>query len=79
MIHRHLSRIKAPVAVAALLSSLMAGGAAAQTVLKIGYTPPKDSHYGVGAATFCDEIEKGTQGRYKSSSSRRRHSAASAR
>ena len=64
MIHRHLSRIAAPVAVAALLS-LTAGGAAAQTVLKIGYTPPKDSHYGVGATTFCDEIDKGTQGRYK--------------
>jgi tripartite ATP-independent transporter DctP family solute receptor len=64
MFHRHLSRLKAPVAVAALLT-LTAGGVAAQTVLKIGYTPPKDSHYGIGAATFCDEIEKGTQGRYK--------------
>jgi TRAP-type transport system periplasmic protein len=64
MIHRHLSRLAAPAAVAALLT-LTAGVAAAQTVLKIGYTPPKDSHYGVGATTFCDEIEKGTQGRYK--------------
>ena len=64
MFHRHLSRIAAPAAVAALLT-LTAGVAAAQTVLKIGYTPPKDSHYGVGATTFCDEIEKGTQARYK--------------
>jgi len=38
--------------------------AAAQTVLKIGYTPPKDSHYGVGATVFCDEIAKGTANRY---------------
>jgi len=53
-----------PAAVAALLA-LAAGAASAQTVLKIGYTPPKDSHYWVGATTFCDEIEKGTQGRYK--------------
>jgi tripartite ATP-independent transporter DctP family solute receptor len=50
--------------VAATLLTL-AGGAMAQTVLKIGYTPPKDSHYWVGATTFCDEVEKGTQGRYK--------------
>ncbi len=45
--------------------SLAALGAQAQTVLKIGYTVPKESHYGVGATVFCDEIEKGTQGRYK--------------
>lgn len=43
----------------------LASAAGAQTVLKIGYTPPKDSHYWVGSTTFCDEIEKGTQGRYK--------------
>ena len=47
------------------LAALAAGSAGAQTILKIGYTPPKDSHYGVGASTFCDEVEKGTQGRYK--------------
>ena len=40
-----------PAAVAALLA-LAAGAASAQTVLKIGYTPPKDSHYWVGATTF---------------------------
>ena len=37
----------------------------AQTVLKIGYTPAATSHYGVGSTVLCDEIEKGTQGRYK--------------
>ena len=39
--------------------------AGAQTVLKIGYTPAASSHYGVGTQVLCDEIEKGTQGRYK--------------
>lgn len=51
------------LAVAAL--ALAAGAAQAQTVLKIGYATAKDSHYGVGSTTFCDEIEKGTAGRYK--------------
>ena len=37
----------------------------AQTTLKIGYTPAANSHYGVGTQVLCDEIEKGTQGRYK--------------
>ena len=45
--------------------ALLAGAASAQTVLKIGYATSKESHYGVGATVFCDEIEKGTQGRYK--------------
>ena len=49
--------------VAALL--LAAGAASAQTVLKIGYSTSKDSHYGVGSTAFCDEVEKNTQGRYK--------------
>ena len=40
-------------------------GAQAQTVLKIGYPTAKESHYGVGSTVFCDEIEKGTAGRYK--------------
>jgi len=53
------------LATLAALVALAAGTATAQTVLKIGYTPPKDSHYGVGATTFCDEVEKGTQARYK--------------
>jgi TRAP-type transport system periplasmic protein len=42
-----------------------AGAGSAQTVLKIGYSVPKESHYGAGASSFCDEIEKGTQARYK--------------
>lgn len=37
----------------------------AQTILKIGYATNKESHYGVGSTVFCDEVEKGTQGRYK--------------
>jgi len=40
-------------------------GVQAQTILKIGYATNKESHYGVGSTVFCDEIEKGTQGRYK--------------
>ncbi|HEX6362886.1 MAG TPA: TRAP transporter substrate-binding protein [Albitalea sp.] len=52
-------------AAAAAVLTLAAGAAGAQTVLKIGYTPPRDSHYWVGSTTFCDEVEKGTQGRYK--------------
>jgi tripartite ATP-independent transporter DctP family solute receptor len=54
----------APTAVAVALAAL-AGAAGAQTVLKIGYATAKDSHYGVGSTVFCDEVEKGTQGRYK--------------
>jgi tripartite ATP-independent transporter DctP family solute receptor len=61
MSHRFTPRLAA----LATLLALAAGTAGAQTVLKIGYTPPKDSHYWVGATTFCDEVEKGTQGRYK--------------
>ena len=60
MTHRSSIRIAALATLMAL-----AGTAGAQTILKIGYTPPKDSHYGVGATTFCDEVEKGTLGRYK--------------
>lgn len=42
----------------------LAGAASAQTVLKIGYPTSKESHYGVGVVTFCDEIAKGTANRY---------------
>ena len=47
--------------------TLMTGFAAtqAQTVLKIGYATTKESHYGVGSSTFCEEVEKNTQARYK--------------
>ncbi|WP_239478330.1 MULTISPECIES: TRAP transporter substrate-binding protein [unclassified Hydrogenophaga] len=48
---------------AALLAA--ATGAQAQTVLKIGYATSPTSHYGVGSTVFCEEMEKGTQGRYK--------------
>ena len=47
---------------AALLA--LSAAASAQTVLKIGYATTKESHYGVGATTFCDEIAKGTANRY---------------
>jgi len=51
------------IALAAALLAL-AGAASAQTVLKIGYATTKESHYGVGATVFCDEIAKGTSNRY---------------
>jgi tripartite ATP-independent transporter DctP family solute receptor len=47
------------------LAWAMALPAMAQTVLKIGYATTQTSHYGVGTSVFCDEVEKGTQGRYK--------------
>ena len=37
----------------------------AQTALKIGWTNAIDSHYGIMATTFNDEIAKRTDGRYK--------------
>ena len=51
-----------------LALGLLLGGTGvsmAQTVLKIGYATSATSHYGVGTTAFCDDIEKGTQGRYK--------------
>jgi tripartite ATP-independent transporter DctP family solute receptor len=53
-----------PVALAAALLAT-AGAVQAQTVLKIGYATSATSHYGVGSTVFCEEMEKGTQGRYK--------------
>ena len=53
------------VLVALGLLSGLTGAAMAQTVLKIGYATSATSHYGVGSTAFCDDIEKGTQGRYK--------------
>ena len=47
------------------VTTALALPAMAQTVLKIGYATNQTSHYGVGSTVFCDEIEKGTQGRYK--------------
>ena len=43
----------------------LAGAAHAQTVMKISYSTSINSHYGVGSVAFCDEVERGTQGRYK--------------
>jgi tripartite ATP-independent transporter DctP family solute receptor len=54
-----------PTLAALAVALLTAGAAQAQTVLKIGYATTKESHYGVGSTVFCDEVEKGTQGRYK--------------
>ncbi len=53
-----------PLALAAVLAAA-ATGAQAQTILKIGYATSATSHYGVGSTVFCEEMEKGTQGRYK--------------
>ncbi len=59
------SRFPLRAACIAALALSASAGALAQTVLKIGYTPAKDSHYWVGATTFCAEVEKHTQNRYK--------------
>ena len=50
---------------AAGLAAACLCAAQAQTVVKIGYATTATSHYGVGTNTFCEEIDKGTQGRYK--------------
>jgi TRAP-type transport system periplasmic protein len=47
---------------AALL--LCASAPFAQTVIKMGYANTKESHLGVGATTFCDEVQARTAGRY---------------
>ena len=52
------------LAMSALLLSGAIGAVQAQTVLKIGYATSPTSHYGVGTTVFCEEIEKGTSGRY---------------
>jgi tripartite ATP-independent transporter DctP family solute receptor len=57
-------KLKQLVALVTTGVGLMAA-AQAQTVLKIGYATSPQSHYGVGSTVFCDEVEKGTQGRYK--------------
>ncbi|MDM0041650.1 TRAP transporter substrate-binding protein [Variovorax sp. J22G21] len=53
------------IAAACLSLALSAGACAQTTTLKIGYATSKESHYGVGSTVFCDEVEKGTQGRFK--------------
>ena len=57
-----MSRFTTPLIAAALVG--LGSAASAQTVLKIGYPTSKESHYGVGANTFCEEIAKGTANRY---------------
>jgi TRAP-type transport system periplasmic protein len=49
---------------AVIVVSLSAAPALAQITLKIGYANTKESHLGVGATTFCDEIQQRTAGRY---------------
>jgi tripartite ATP-independent transporter DctP family solute receptor len=44
--------------------SVAAFSVQSQTLLKIGYATSPASHYGVGTTVFCEEIQKGTQGRY---------------
>jgi tripartite ATP-independent transporter DctP family solute receptor len=53
------------IATLALLGLGYACSAGAQTVMKISYSTAINSHYGMGSVAFCDEVEKGTQGRYK--------------
>lgn len=55
-------RLSFAVALAATLT--WSAHANAQTTIKIGYPTARDSHYGVGAQTFCDEVEKRTSKRY---------------
>lgn len=56
---------KSTALAAAFVALGLTASVQAQTVLKIGYATSKESHYGVGSTVFCDEVEKGTQGRYK--------------
>lgn len=60
---KHALKLLATALGSALLFA--AAPAQAQTVLKIGHTQAKGSHYDVGTTVFCDEVEKGTAGRYK--------------
>lgn len=59
--------MKARQFTAFLLIALGLGSTAvqAQTVLKVGYTATNDSHYGVAANVFGEELAKRTGGRYK--------------
>ena len=57
-----ISNLLKPLALSAVLAT---SGLQAQTVLKLGYATTATSHYGVGSTAFCEDIEKGTQGRYK--------------
>lgn len=55
-------------AAAALLGMVMFGGAAVAAdpvTLKLGYSLPATSHYGVGAQAFADALAEKTDGRFK--------------
>jgi len=58
-----LSRLS--LATAAALAALFAQSAAAQTTIRISHATPATSHYGVGTQTFCSEVEKRTDGRFR--------------
>ena len=58
-----MSMQKTALAAAVLIS--LSAAAQAQTVLKIGHVLAKGSHYDIGANRFCEELDKGTAGRYK--------------
>ena len=58
-------KLNSSLALAALGLSVGFGAAAQTTTLKIGYATTQASHYGVGSTVFCEDVEKGTQGRYK--------------
>ncbi len=60
-----LPRAALAAAIALAMGSAAGVAQAQTTTLKIGYATSKESHYGVGSTVFCDEVEKGTQGRYK--------------
>jgi TRAP-type transport system periplasmic protein len=57
--------MKAKVLMGLVGALSVAAPVVAQTTLKIGYAVVRDSHYGVGANVFCEDIEKTTAGRYK--------------
>lgn len=50
---------------ATLLALGFAGTAAAQTTIRISHATPATSHYGAGTQTFCAEVEKRTNNRFK--------------
>jgi tripartite ATP-independent transporter DctP family solute receptor len=62
---KQMKATRMAVGVLAGVGLAVAMTAQAQTALRIGWTNAIDSHYGVAATTFNDEIVKRTNGRYK--------------
>ncbi len=60
-----LPRLACPVVAAIVLSALPFASATAQETLKMSLAIAQNSHYGVAADVFAQEIEKRTNGRYK--------------